>query len=161
MHPTLVPVAASFRLHTRLFHNCIDGVDDEAARRRISERSNSLAFIALHLVSARHLAARMVGAEARDPFAALLQDARGIDNVVEIPPLNEIRDAWDQVSAALEARLHALTPEELAAPPAQPFPVDDPTLAGAICFLVTHDAYHVGQMALLRKFLGLQAMSYT
>ena len=161
MHPTIVPIASAFRLHTRLFHNCLEGVDDEAARRRPSDRTNHMAFIALHLVDARHLAARTIGAEARNPFTALLQDARGIDNVVAIPPLTEIRDAWDQVSAALEARLHALTPEELAAPPAQPFPGDDPTLAGAMAFLVTHDAYHVGQMALLRKFLGLGPMRYT
>ena len=161
MHPTIVPIASAFRLHTRLYHNCLEGVDDEAALRRPNERTNHMALIALHLVDARHLAARTIGAEARHPFAALLQDARGIDNVVAIPPLIEIRDAWDQVSAALEARLHALTPEELAAPPAQRFPGDDPTLAGAMAFLATHDAYHVGQMALLRKFLGFGPMRYT
>jgi uncharacterized damage-inducible protein DinB len=161
MHPTLVPIASALRLHTRLFHNFLEGVDDEAARRRPSGRTNSMAFIALHLVDARHLGARTMGAEARNPFASLLQDAREIDNVVAIPPLTEIRDAWDQVSAALEARLHVLTPEELAAPPPQPFPADDPTLAGALAFLVTHDAYHVGQMALPRKFLGFDPMRYT
>jgi uncharacterized damage-inducible protein DinB len=161
MDPLLVPIASALRLHTRLFHNCLEGIDDEQARRRLNERTNSMAFIALHMVDARHLAARTMGAEARNPFASLLQDARGIDNVVSIPPLTEIRDAWDQVSAALEARLQALTSEELASPPPQPFPGDDPTLAGAIAFLATHDAYHVGQLALLRKFLGFDPMRYT
>jgi uncharacterized damage-inducible protein DinB len=161
MDPVLVPIASALRLHTRLFHNCLEGIGDEDARRRPSGRTNSMAFIALHMVDARHLAARTMGAEAPNPFASLLQDARGIDNVVAIPPLTEIRDAWDQVSAALEARLQALAPEELAAPPPQPFPADDPTLAGAIAFLATHDAYHVGQLALLRKLLGFDPMRYT
>jgi len=161
MHPVVAPLAAAFRMNTRLYRNCLDGVDDEAARRRPSGATNSLAFVALHLVDSRHFLAGMLKAEATHPFAALLQDARGIDNLVDIPRLTDIRDAWDAVSAVLETRLAALDEAELAAVSPQRFPLDDPTLAGAISFLATHDSYHVGQMALLRKYLGFEPMRYT
>ena len=38
--------------------------------------------------------------------------------------------------------------------------LSDTTFAGAITFLAQHESYHVGQLALLRKGLGLGPMSY-
>lgn len=161
MHPVAALLADAFRMNTRLYRNCLDGVDDEAARRRPSVGTNSLAFVALHLVDSRHFVAGMIGAPAPHPFAALLQDARGIDNLLSIPRLTDIRDAWDAVSPVVEARLAALDDQELAAPSPQRFPLDDATVAGALTFLAHHDSYHVGQMALLRKYLGFEPMRYT
>jgi len=40
------------------------------------------------------------------------------------------------------------------------FPVADPTRLGTLAFLAQHDTYHIGQLALLRRFVGLKAMSY-
>ena len=34
------------------------------------------------------------------------------------------------------------------------FPTDDKSVLGVITFLTFHETYHVGQMGLLRKFLG-------
>ena len=42
----------------------------------------------------------------------------------------------------------------------QRFPIADPTLRGALDFLLHHEAYHIGQMAFLRRCFGLPAMSY-
>ncbi|MGB7490782.1 MAG: hypothetical protein WBN62_10660 [Thermoanaerobaculia bacterium] len=39
------------------------------------------------------------------------------------------------------------------------FPFEDPSMAGGIGFLLHHEAYHIGQLALLRKFHRLPAMS--
>ncbi|HEX8695269.1 MAG TPA: DinB family protein [Longimicrobium sp.] len=162
MHPVAAPLAAALGMHTRLYLNCLEGVDDEEAGRRPGERTNSLAFLALHLVDSRHFAARLLGVETvANPFAALLEGVSGIDGLARLPPLAEIRTAWSEVSAALEARLGALTADELGAPSPQRFPLDDPSVAGALAFLVTHDAYHVGQMALIRKYLGHAPMRYT
>ena len=60
----------------------------------------------------------------------------------------------------LDASLGSLTPERLATPSPQRFPVDDGTLLGGLAYLVQHDAYHIGQVALLRRQLGHPAMSY-
>jgi hypothetical protein len=38
--------------------------------------------------------------------------------------------------------------------------VGDRTLLGALAFLAQHESYHVGQLALLRKYAGLPAMRY-
>jgi hypothetical protein len=162
MEPALAPLYETLRLNTRLFLNCLEGVGDEPAGARPSPEVNSLAFVALHLVDARHFVARMVAAEAPpNPFGELLEKARGIDELSELPPLSQIREAWVRVSAALEARFGGLTAEELAVEAPMRFPVEDPSVLGGITFLAQHDAYHVGQMAFLRKWLGCGPMRYS
>jgi hypothetical protein len=42
----------------------------------------------------------------------------------------------------------------------QRFPVDDPTFGAAIEFQLHHESYHIGQLALLRKYYGYPAMTY-
>ena len=90
----------------------------------------------------------------------LSADARGIDDVGELPALAVIRAAGDAAREAIDARLAVLTAAELDAPAPQRFPAGGPTLLGALAFLAQHDSYHVGQLALLRKAAGLPAMSY-
>jgi hypothetical protein len=41
------------------------------------------------------------------------------------------------------------------------FPIGDATVLGLIAFMVQHDSYHIGQLALLRKHYGLPAMRYS
>ncbi|HEX9723580.1 MAG TPA: hypothetical protein VGC53_04790 [Vicinamibacteria bacterium] len=44
----------------------------------------------------------------------------------------------------------------------QPFPIEDgKSLLGCITFLLEHEAFHIGQIALLRRYLGLGAMKYS
>ena len=64
------------------------------------------------------------------------------------------------VSSAIDARLEEITAEELSAPSERGFPGVERTRLGVLTFLVQHDSYHVGQLALLRKPAGLPAMSY-
>jgi uncharacterized damage-inducible protein DinB len=162
MEPALAPLYETLRLNTRLFLNCLEGVGDGPANVRPSPEVNSLAFVALHLVDSRHFVARMTGAEAPpNPFGELLEKVRGIDELSEVPPLAQIREAWVRVSAALEARLGGLTADELAVEAPMRFPVDDPSVLGGLAFLAQHDAYHVGQMAFLRKWLGCGPMRYS
>jgi uncharacterized damage-inducible protein DinB len=54
-----------------------------------------------------------------------------------------------------------MTAADLDAPLTTQFPgAADQTVLSALTFLVQHDSYHVGQLALLRKYVGLPAMRY-
>ena len=162
MHPVAAPLAAGFRLHTRLFLNCLNGLDDATARTRPNPHTNSIAFIALHLVDVRHYTVGVAGGSApANPFAGVLTEVRSIEELAACPPLAEIQAAWAAVSAALEETLEAIGGETLAAESPQRYPVSDGTVAGGLAFLLTHEGYHIGQLALVRKFLGHAAMAYT
>lgn len=153
-------LAVVIRLNTRLFLNCLDGVADERAAERPGGKTNNLPFVACHLVDSRFYTAGLLGLELSNPFGQLLGDASGIDDVPVLPPLARIREAWNTVSVELEACVASLGYEDTGLLSPQQFPVDDPTLLGALAFLVQHESYHIGQLGLLRRYLGYPAMSY-
>ena len=160
MDQRVTPLHATLRLNTRLLLNCLDGLDESVGHSRPNEHTNSIGFIAAHLVDARHLLARMIGLEAAPPYGGALENARTIDDVRLVPALAETRAVWQAISERVEEQLTRLTAETLDAPAPQRYPIDDRSVLGAIAFLVQHDAYHIGQLALLRKFYGAPAMRY-
>ena len=161
MDPRLAPLASALRMNTRLFRNCLDGLSDEQARSRISERTNSIAFIAAHLVESRHFLASQLGAKVASPFGTVFAEAKSIDDVSELPSLQVIRAGWDAISDELERRLESADAATLEAHSPVRFPLDDGSRLGTVAFLMQHDSYHVGQLALLRKHVGYPAMKYT
>jgi uncharacterized damage-inducible protein DinB len=163
MEPRVTPLHAALELNTRLFLNCLDRVSDETARTRPDENTNSIAYIALHMHDARHYLAKYLGNEEPNPFKEITESAQGIDDITVYPSLAETRTAWMEISLVLERCLTELTEEQIdrqSPPDAPAFPVDDKSILGGIAFLLQHEAFHIGQMALLRKQLGHPAMSW-
>lgn len=160
MEPTVQPLYELLRLNTKLLTNCLDGLDDEAARRRIDDKTNNVAFITCHLVDARYFLATYLGLEAVNPLKEVLEGLKSIEDFTEFPLIREVLAAWEDVSGLLAERLQHLEPADLEAKSSQKFPIADDTVLGGIAFLIQHDSYHIGQLGLLRKSLGLQPMSY-
>jgi uncharacterized damage-inducible protein DinB len=80
--------------------------------------------------------------------------------VGELPPLADLVAGWERVSAHLASQMSGVTSSRLDADSGLRFPVQDRSVLGAMAFLLQHDSYHLGQMALLRRQLGFAAMSY-
>ena len=57
MEPQVAPLHALLELNTDLLLNCLDGLSDEEARRRLEGGGNSVAFLAAHLTDTRHFLA--------------------------------------------------------------------------------------------------------
>ena len=161
MDSRIVALANTLRLNTKLFRNCLESLSNEAATVRPSPSTNSASFVAAHLTDSRFFLLRVLGAEAANPLAPYLSTARSIDDVKQMPSLDETLTAWTTASHALRARLETLTAAELDGPTSAPFPAAGQTMLGALTFLVQHDSYHLGQLAYLRKYAGLPAMRYT
>jgi uncharacterized damage-inducible protein DinB len=160
MDPRAQPLAVILRLNTRLLLNCLDGLTDETAQVRHGTGVNSAAFIAAHVTDSRFFLLRTLGGSRENPLSIYLDKANSIDDLSGLPSLEVIREAWNGVSADIDAALGAATAEELDLAIKARFPGVDSTRLGALTFLVQHDSYHVGQLALLRKPAGLPAMSY-
>lgn len=159
MDPRLEPQCKVLRLNSRLLRNCLAGVDDVTARIRLEGRTNSLAFLALHLEDARHYLCRYLGGTSTSPFKELLDPIRSIDEMQDTPSLDAILDAWAASEAPLLRQIARVAPDAWDEPSQPAFPLGD-TRLDATTFLVQHESYHVGQMGLLRRALGLPAMSY-
>jgi uncharacterized damage-inducible protein DinB len=78
-----------------------------------------------------------------------------------LPSLAEITEAWDAVSAHLLTALEELTEDDLKREATRRLPGSDGTVGSVLPFLAQHDSYHIGQMAILRRQLGLGAMKYS
>jgi uncharacterized damage-inducible protein DinB len=160
MEPQVRPLAALYNLNTDLLLNCLEGLSDSEAQRRLEAGGNSITFLAEHLTDSRHFLVARLGHTLVNPIARYLADVRSMDDITEWPSLEEIRSAWLAVSTHLQAVLGRLSAAELVEPTAQRFLAEDTTRLGMVAFLVQHDSYHLGQIGFIRRQLGKPPMSY-
>lgn len=160
MDARLAPLYEIFKLNSRIYLNCLEGMDDDQASWRAHENHNTAAFIALHLVESRYYYAGQIGVSATNPFDALTKGRKSIAAMQGLPAMDEQREAWKKVTGELRVRFGQMTADDLAKPMDSKMPFDDKTVLGFLGFMMQHESYHIGQLALLRKQVGLPAMSY-
>jgi hypothetical protein len=160
MNPLIVSHFGTLKLNTRLFINCLDGVGDATAQQSPGDCTNNMTFLALHLLDARSFLARYLGVGYHHPYEDSLREVTSVEEMGEYPPLDDVRTAWRDVSDHLTKRFPELRDVELIERSPQDFPVDDGTVLGGIAFLLGHESFHIGQLAFLRRYFGLGAMSY-
>jgi hypothetical protein len=172
MDERLVPIRNLFRSNERLFRAALAGVGapagdpgsapaaDAPAWLKRSGEANHVAFLAVHLAGARYYIVKFLGGTAQDPLEHYHQKARSIEDISEFPPPAEVLDAWNSVAPLLDAALARATPELLDGDSGLPFPAPGPTRLHALTFLAQHEAYHLGQMCLIRRIHGLPAAEW-
>lgn len=161
MNAELLPLRHTLQLNTRLLLSALDGVDETVAVTRPNDHTNHIAFISCHLVEARHYLAGCAGCDTESPFQQL-ENARRLEDVTHFPTVEEIRVAWNDIARTLDDRLPQLTEADLKGAVKYAFPIEGgASLLGCITFLLEHEAFHIGQIALLRRYFGLEAMKYS
>lgn len=160
MERALSPVYEIFKLNSRLYLNCLADMDEDQARWRPTDATNSAAFVALHLLDSRYAIARLIGLERISPFAAMTEGKRSINEMEAMPSLAEMKEAWKAVTGEMRERMKELTTDDLNRDTGTKAPIEDRTLLSVLAFYFQHDSFHLGQLALLRKQMGLQPMSY-
>ena len=156
----VAPLAAIFELNTDLLLNCLDGLSQDEAQRRLDGGGNSIIFLAAHLADTRHFLLGRLGHPLANPLSRYLADARRIEDIGEWPTLEELRRGWLGVSGQLAEVLAELESGALDRTGTHRFPVGDSSPLGMLAFLAQHDSYHVGQAAFIRRQLGKSAMTY-
>ena len=160
MDQRIAPLADMLKMNTRLYRNCLAGLTDEQAKVRPTGATNSAAFVAAHLVDSRYYLLSSIGGKGTSPLKGAKGGFNKIDDVESYPPLAEIQKAWTAAGKALKERFDAMKAAELDAPLDPGFPIDNQTLLGLLTFMTQHESYHLGQLGLLRKYAGLEAMEY-
>lgn len=160
MDVRLRPLAQLLELNADLLLNCLHDLSESDASARQLPGANSIAFITAHVIDARHFMAQLLDRPIENPLQAALGAVKGIDEVTTLPSVGELSSMWVTVAGHVSHCLETTSGESLDRPSGHTFPVPDTTVLGALAFLVQHEAYHVGQVALLRKGLGYRAMSY-
>ena len=160
MEARLAPIYAIFKLNSHLYLNTLVDMDDDQASWRPTAQTNSAAYVALHLVDTRYYMATHIGLTLVNPFAAMLKDARSIGDLRTLPRLEDVRSAWKHVTGETRVRFGQMTSGHLDAIASAKLPIDEKTTLDMLSFMMQHESYHIGQLGLLRKQMGLPAMSY-
>jgi uncharacterized damage-inducible protein DinB len=162
MDTRVTALAEIFQLNTRLYANCLAGLNDETARARPSGKGamNSAAFIAAHLVDSRYWILSLMGGKETSPLKGCEGGFNNIEQVTSYPSLAETQKAWNDVGRTLHRQLDAVTPAQWDARHDLGFTMGDNSLFAILTFMAQHESYHLGQLGLLRKHAGLEAMAY-
>ncbi|MFZ0964082.1 MAG: DinB family protein [Terriglobia bacterium] len=146
-------IAGIFKTNTGLFKKTIQGIPPDRLLARPGDDSNHLLWIAGHVVVHRAKVLKLLGQEWSAPWEGLFARGAKLAAPGEYPGIAELTQVWDDVSARLASSLAGASPEALAEPVSKGITLDG-KISGQIAFLSLHEAYHVGQMAYLRKWLG-------
>jgi hypothetical protein len=163
---SIQPVAKQFVLHSRLFNNVLDGIADYQSSERLNDHVNHLQWIAGHLTNSRYHLAPMLGLNTRFTYSEKYTDLstppphnRAIDPSIQYPTLTEIKKSWNELATAFSEKISVLSTEQLASETPITVPTGK-TLSDLLSFIASHESYHIGQMSIIRKYVGLPAMSY-
>jgi hypothetical protein len=155
VEPGLAPVFHQFRDTTRLYVRALEGVGRDALLTRPGPRSNPLLWVAGHLVQQRTRLLGALGPARQIPWDDLFGTGSIIGDLKVYPSIGELDAVWRSATDELLRRMESINAATLAAPSPEWLRSQDGTLLGALAFAAMHEAYHVGQMGFLRKWLGL------
>jgi hypothetical protein len=159
-NPQISALIEQFDLQTRLFNNVLKDVDSGNFKKLPTATTNNYEWLAGHVLNARYNISNILGLNVKSPCGPQFDNFKPYDASISYPSVQEIRKDWPQISEKFIAKLGEVGDEFINSPAPFKVPVSDSTMKGIIAFFAHHEAYHIGQLGYLRKYLGLPAMSY-
>src|SRR2546422_4956545 len=154
METDFANIEGMFKTNTDIVKKAIDGISAEHWFLRPGDDSNHLMWVAGHLVIHRGAVLKSLSAEWETSWSSLFTRGAKLATPEQYPVVEEVRNAWDDVSGKLLASLAGAPADLLAKPAPKGPPSFDGRISGLVAFLAFHETYHVGQISYLRKWLG-------
>jgi len=153
MDPVLAVCVNMMGTNEHLLGKALEGLSVEDAWKHPGD-ANPIYWIAGHVTIYRHSLLAALGAGSELPWAAPFKRTMQPDPSAGGPALAEISSSLSSAAPRLAARFAELSDADLAAEAPFKLPTPDRTLRGMIAFFAYHESYHLGQIALVRKWLG-------
>lgn len=160
MNTIIKPLISIYSVNSTLFINSFKNVKESDANKRINHSTNSMIFLALHTLDARYYLLKSLGVKIKNPFAKWIDWANNIEDIKKYPKLKAVLNDWEKLDKKFIKKLSSVTAKELNKKFDVDFPGNGKPVINMISFLAEHEAYHVGQLAFLRKYLGYPAVLY-
>lgn len=155
---------AQYDLHHRLYNNVLEGFTDEETNRRLHDNTNinHVKYLTGHLLNSQYGLAMIAGLDPEvkwnDLFAVMGQSEAKDD--IPYPDIEEIKAEWNDMHEQIREGLNHLTTDDLNTKPPAPFDRLADSVGKLWTFINHHQAYHIGQIGLLRRGFGKEPMSY-
>lgn len=148
-----------YNTNSKLFINSFAKVTEADSLKRPNRKTNSMIFIALHILDARCFILTQIGKPTKNPFAKYVDWAKTIEEIKAYPKLKKILSEWKRIDRIFIEELSSINSRKLNSNQQFEFP-GGKKIINMLAFLAEHEAYHVGQISFIRKYLGYPATSY-
>ncbi len=153
-HPALHGVLSQLDATTQLFIRSLNGIRQDQALVRPGSTSNPMLWVAGHLVQARTQLLRAFGPPRQLPWENLFATGSMVGDAGIYPSIGEVEAVWRSSSMELVRRLESSPPGRFDERAPDWLVTRDGSLGGAINYAVYHEAYHIGQLGYIRRWLG-------
>lgn len=152
-------IISIYKTNSTLLTNSFAKVTEVDSLKRPNKRTNSMIFIALHVLDARCFILTQIGLKTKNPFGKYVDWAKTIDEIITYPKLKKVLSEWKRIDRILVEELNGINSRKLNSDQQFEFPGGKKNI-NMLAFLAEHEAYHVGQISFIRKYLGYPATSY-
>jgi hypothetical protein len=152
------PIAMIFSFSDEFVLQALEGLSEEELWRAPTSHNNPMLWVAGHVVQTRATVLQMLGQAVDTGWGNLFDRGAEIGDVKQYPSSTEVGRVMREVSPRLRAALTTLGGEQMNRPASLPIP-GLKTFADELAFFALHDAYHVGQLAYIRKALGYPGLA--
>lgn len=153
-----------FDLHQQLYNNVLEGFTDTETNRRLHENTNMnhVKYLSGHLLNSQYGLANLAGIDANvkwNELFAIMGQSEAKDTI-DYPAIEEIKAEWNQLYQPTRNGLEALSAKALQGAPPAPFDQLADSVGEIWAFINHHTAYHIGQIAILRRGFGKPPMRF-
>jgi len=148
-------ITGMFKTSTDIVSKAIGEISPDRWFDKPGSDSNHLMWVLGHLVWARGNILKILNEPVDTPSPSLFARGAKQSEQGEYPSAEEMKNAWNEVSAKLSTVLAEPSTEILSkSAPEGGAPSFDGKVSGVLAFLAFHESYHVGQVSYLKKWLG-------
>jgi len=156
--PVVAPIAMIFSFNEPFVYQALNGLTHDELWRAPSDRNNSMLWVAGHVVQTRGMLLSFLGEPVDTGWGKLFDRGAALADRTQYPSRDEIERMMRTLSPRLNAKLAMLADDALNRPATMQVP-GTKTVADELAFFAFHDAYHIGQLAYIRKSLGYPGLA--
>ena len=158
-HPSVAGPAFIFATGDSHVDRTFQGVAESDLWKRPTPQNNPMLWILGHMVNTRARLLAILGENFDTGLNEQFSKGATLQEASVYPSREQILATSREVNKRLYAKLASLTDADLARPATRAFTSAVTTVGDQVTFLAFHDAYHAGQLAYVRKALGLPGLA--
>ncbi|MDH3216909.1 MAG: DinB family protein [Candidatus Krumholzibacteria bacterium] len=156
MSEAIKTLSTIFKFDDSLFFEKIASLEDGVTVKTVSGQANPILWLAGHLLNSRRHMLELLGTKKDLQWAPFIRSA--YDASTEYPKMSDIKETWSEISGQLFEALDQVSDEDLDRKLDYELPHGDNTVRGSIIFWAYHEAWHLGQIAYIRKCIGMEGL---
>ncbi len=156
--PAAAPITMIFAFNDEFVQQALEGLTEEELWRTPNKNNSPLLWVAGHVVQTRATVLQMLGENVDTGWGDVFDRGAKVRDGAKYPSGPEVARVMREISPRLLAALAAVGEEQLNRPASLPIPGIN-TVTDELAFFALHDAYHVGQLAYIRKGLGYPGLA--